>query len=998
MKTTRLSPFALRLLACAVAVALIAGATLLAARRADRILRADLLLQTRLVAHSLCPERVAKLTGTAADYTSPDYLHVHELLKWIRNATPHCRFLYLMERRPDGVVIFMIDSDPFDSKDHRPPGQTYDEAPAELHAAFAANQPIVRGPYSDCWGARVSAFVPLSDPNSAMLGMDIDAREWKQKVALRAALPTVLAAIGILLGLLAILLQRNRRNLHMRDAALCLSEQSYRSRFANNASVMLLIDPIDGAILDANAVAAEFYGYPREHLLSMNITDINTLPAPVVRQAMASIPQKLGWQFEFQHRLADGSVREVEVSSSAIQLGPRKFLHSIIHDITVRKQAEATRRESEAKYRRLIDNSQDVIYTLSVEGIFQFVSPAWTALLGHPVDQVVGQPFQSFVHPDDRPGCMIFLNSVTETGQPQSGVEYRVRHADGSWRWHTTSAVLLRDETGTVVGLEGTARDVTLQKQVTERIRVLLDEANQSRRAMLGIIEDEARSKAELERLAMAINQVAETVVVTDAQGRIQYVNPAFETVTGYSRQEALGQNPRILKSGKHDAEFYRRMWALLTAGETWSGHLVNKRKDGTLYEADATISPVRDASGAIVNYVAAKRDVTREVQLQAQLQQAQKMESVGRLAGGVAHDFNNLLMGLMGYAAMCREQIEPGHPIREYLDEITSSAQRSASMVRQLLAFARKQTISPKILDINRTVEGMLNLLRQLIGEDIKLAWKPGAGMLPVRLDPSQVDQILANLCVNARDAIAGVGTVTVETGSIVVDAAYCATHPESLPGAYVFLAVSDDGCGMDKQTLALVFEPFFTTKGVGKGTGLGLATVYGIVKQNNGFVHVASEPGQGSTFTIHLPQTEAASVATTVNSQAELPRGRGETILLVDDEKSVRVTCGQFLKFLNYIVLTAATPGEALNMIDRHPGDIHALLTDVVMPEMDGGQLAKRIAAVKPGIKVLFMSGYTPDVVAERSLLGAGEHFITKPFTRDDLAYKMREILQPH
>jgi PAS domain S-box-containing protein len=998
MNPPRPSPFAIRLLAGAVAVALIAGATLFAARRADRLLRADLLLQARLVAITLCPEHVAKLTGTAADYTSLNYLHVHELLMRVRGTTPQCRFLYLMKRRPDGVVIFTSDSDPFDSKDHSPPGQTYDEAPAELHAAFAANQPIVRGPYVDRWGTWVSAFVPLSDPKSTMLGMDIDARDWKQKVALRADLPAGLTAIAILFGLLALLLQQSRRKLHVREAALRLSEQSYRSQFASNSSVMvmLLIDPVDGAILDANAAATEFYGYPREQLLSMHITDINTLPAPLVRQAMASIPQKLGRQFEFAHRLADGSVREVEVSSSQIQLGQRNILHSIIHDITVRKRAEAALELSEKHFRRLIENSHDIIYTLTAEGIFQFVSPAWTALLGHPVDQVVGQPFQPFVHPDDLPGCMVFLKSVLKKGQPQSGVEYRVRHADGSWRWHTSSAVPLRDETGTVVGLEGTASDVTLQKQATERIRVLLDDANQSRRAMLGIIEDEARAKADLERLAMAINQAAETVEVTDAQGLIQFVNPAFERVTGYSRQEALGQNPRILKSGKHDAEFYRGMWATLTAGQSWSGHLVNKRKDGKLFEEEATISPVFDRTGTVVNYVAVKRDVTREVQLQAQLQQAQKMESVGRLAGGVAHDFNNLLMGIMNYTELCRDAIAPDHPSRGWLDEIMHVAERSAEITRQLLAFARKQTIAPRVLDFNDALEGMIKLLRRLIGEDISLAWLPGQNVPPVKIDPSQVDQILANLFVNARDAIAGVGKVTLETGSVAVDAAFCAGHPDAIPGTYVFLAVSDDGCGMDQETLAQIFEPFFTTKGVGKGTGLGLATVYGIVKQNNGLIDVTSEPGKGSTFKIYLPEIAAEPVATTGASKAEAPRGRGETILLVEDEKSLRVTCGWFMEALGYKVLVAETPGEALKMTARHPGDIHVLLTDVVMPGMDGRQLAQRISAVKPGVKVLFMSGYTADVIAQRGVLEEGLQFLSKPFTRDALAHKLRQVIE--
>ena len=370
-------------------------------------------------------------------------------------------------------------------------------------------------------------------------------------------------------------------------------------------------------------------------------------------------------------------------------------------------------------------------------------------------------------------------------------------------------------------------------------------------------------------------------------------------------------------------------------------------------------------------------------------------MEAVGCLAGGVAHDFNNLLMGIMGYTELCRSKIATDHPIREYLDEITHGAERSAELTRQLLAFARKQTIAPMVLDINDAVDSMLKLLRRLIGEDVKLVWRPGAGLRPVKLDPSQVDQVLANLCVNSRDAIAGVGEITLETGNITIDPEYCAAHPEAIPGAYVFLAVSDNGSGMDAETLAQVFEPFFTTKGLGKGTGLGLATVYGIVKQNHGFIYAFSEPGKGTTFKICLPAIAEEAMATTVTTKAEAPRGRGETILLVEDEKSLRVTCGLFLEALGYKVLTAETPGEALKMTDKHPGDVHLLLTDVVMPGMDGRQLAERIGKIKPGVKVLFMSGYTADIIADRGVLAEGVHFLSKPFTRDDLARKVREIL---
>jgi two-component system, cell cycle sensor histidine kinase and response regulator CckA len=377
---------------------------------------------------------------------------------------------------------------------------------------------------------------------------------------------------------------------------------------------------------------------------------------------------------------------------------------------------------------------------------------------------------------------------------------------------------------------------------------------------------------------------------------------------------------------------------------------------------------------------------------------QAQKLEAVGRLAGGVAHDFNNLLMGIMGYAELCLDEIVAGHPARQWLDEIMRAAERSAEITRQLLAFARKQTIAPQVLDLNAAAAGMLNLLQRMIGEDIKLTWRPAAGLQAVKIDPSQVSQILTNLCVNARDAIAGVGKIIIETRNVVMHAADCTKHAEALPGRYACLSVSDTGSGMEKETLAQIFEPFFSTKGPGRGTGLGMATVYGIVKQNHGFVYASSEPGKGTTIKVHLPVVEAEDANVAVASHDEAPQGRGEQILLVEDERPVRVTCGLFLKSLGYQVLVADAPDTALRLATAHPGEIHLLLTDVVMPGMDGRQLAIRIREMQPHVAVLFMSGYTADVIARRGVLDAGVDFLAKPFTRGTLARRVRAVLDAH
>ncbi|MFH1981403.1 MAG: cache domain-containing protein [Pseudomonadota bacterium] len=398
----------------------------------------------------------------------------------------------------------------------------------------------------------------------------------------------------------------------------------------------------------------------------------------------------------------------------------------------------------------------------------------------------------------------------------------------------------------------------------------------------------------------------------------------------------------------------------------------------------------------AIYEDTTAKRqaEVARDA-MEKQLLQAQKMESVGRLAGGVAHDFNNMLSVILGYTEMALEQSGPDHQLHSALQEIKNAAQRSADVTRQLLAFARKQTISPKLIDLNKTVKSMLKMLQRLIGENIALVWLPASDLWPVHMDPSQIDQILANLCVNARDAIAGTGKITLETGKVSFDAAYCVDHPGFVPGDFVLLTASDDGCGMDKQIMANLFEPFFTTKDVDKGTGLGLATVYGIVKQNNGFVNVYSEPGKGTTFKIYLPRYQPTGDE--VQETAPLaPDVRGsETILLVEDESAILKMTTMMLQRLGYTVLAAATPGQASDLARKHSGQIHLLMTDVVMPEMNGLDLARRLQSVYPDLKCLFMSGYTANVIAHHGILDEGVHYIQKPFSKKDLSVKVQESL---
>jgi len=389
------------------------------------------------------------------------------------------------------------------------------------------------------------------------------------------------------------------------------------------------------------------------------------------------------------------------------------------------------------------------------------------------------------------------------------------------------------------------------------------------------------------------------------------------------------------------------------------------------------------------------KQAEAEKATLEAQLQQAKKMESVGRLAGGVAHDFNNMLGVIIGHTEFAMDQVTPGQALHADLEEIRKAAKRSADLTRQLLAFARKQTIAPKVLDLNATVDGMLTMLKRLISEDVELVWQPGAGLWPVRVDPSQVDQILANLCINARDAISGGGKVVIKTENTVFNRTACAGKPGLVPGEYVGLTVSDDGCGMDEETLSHIFEPFFTTKKAGEGTGLGLATVYGIVKQNNGWIDVSSEPDQGATFTIYLPRHMSPELASPPDVSPKPAELAHETILLVEDDRALLSLTGRMLELQGYTVLAANSPGESLRLAREHAGKINLLLTDVIMPEMNGLDLATKLREFDPYLKCLFMSGYPADVLAPHGVLDDDLRLIQKPFSRNELFEKIQEIM---
>jgi PAS domain S-box-containing protein len=480
---------------------------------------------------------------------------------------------------------------------------------------------------------------------------------------------------------------------------------------------------------------------------------------------------------------------------------------------------------------------------------------------------------------------------------------------------------------------------------------------------------------------------------------RYMEVNEIFLKTMGYKKEEVIEKISLELNTWVDPRDRERIAAQVKEMGGVRIREVQRKTRSGAVIDTLLSAEILRLEDKPVMISVTQEITVQKKTEaerekLQSQLLQAQKMESVGRLAGGVAHDFNNMLGVIQGRAELMFMGIKPADPHYEDLHEIYKAAQRSVDLTRQLLTFARKQTIAPKVLDLNDTVEGMFKMLRRLIGEDIDLVWKPGTQLWPVKVDPAQVDQILANLCVNARDAIDGTGKVTIETENVVLDQIYCSTHAGFEPGQYLMLAVSDDGRGIDKQTLENLFEPFFTTKEVGEGTGLGLATVYGIVKQNSGFINVYSEPGQGTTFKICLPQAQEAAEAKGKPIAKTIPKG-SETVLMVEDEASILRLGKTVLEKFGYKVLAAHTPRQALVTAEQYEGPIHLLVTDVVMPEMNGKELVERIEKLRPYIKVLFMSGYTVNVIVHRGIIEDNVDFLPKPFTINSLGAKVREVL---
>jgi PAS domain S-box-containing protein len=741
----------------------------------------------------------------------------------------------------------------------------------------------------------------------------------------------------------------------------------------------------NGCIVEVNQAWLNFLGYSWQEVVGMNFGELLHPDWKNQFQENFSRFKALGevQSVEFKMRKKDGSFVFVSINGRISKDSQGRFQQTncILHDITRLKQIEGKLVRSEKKWLNTIVSIPLIAISLDLRGRIVFANSHFLKLVGWSEQEVIGHDwFDMFIPDDIRDEIRQVFSKTMEKKDTLdfSNYENDIVTRTGERRTVAWSNVLSKGTHGDIIDVTCLGVDLSERKRIEEALRhytFLMKEMGKA--AKIGGWEfDPATGKGSW----------------TEEVARIHEVDPGQETSveTGLSfySDESRARITEAIEEAIATGNPYELELELTTANGT---HKWVKTIGHPYFENDKVIK-VRGSFQDITALKLADRE--REI-LQKQLIQAQKMESVGRLAGGVAHDFNNMLSVILGFSEIAICQTEKNQPIYTDLLEIQQAARHSADLTRQLLAFARKQTVSPKILDLNDTVESMLGMLRRLIGEDIELLWLPGKKLGLIKIDPSQIDQILANLCVNARDAISDTGKVIIRTSDMIVDETLQTRQADVLPGRYILLSVSDTGCGMDRQTQMQLFEPFFTTKEMGKGTGLGLASVYGIVKQNNGFIDFSSEPGEGSIFRIYLPQYGDGEESLRSNDPVTPALRGSETILLVEDEPSILRVVKRMIEALGYKVLAANSAVEAIDLARAHAGELHLLVTDVIMPEMNGRDLANALKPICPALKNLFMSGYTADVIAHHGVLDEGTVFIHKPFTPQDLAVKIREAL---
>jgi two-component system cell cycle sensor histidine kinase/response regulator CckA len=741
----------------------------------------------------------------------------------------------------------------------------------------------------------------------------------------------------------------------------------------------VVITDAQGTILWVNAAFTRMTGYSSAEAIGQNprLLKSGEHPPAFYQELWSTIALGQSWSGEMTNRRKDGSVYVEEQTITPVRDAGGNVSHFIAvkQDRTLRRRADDALRRSEQRYRLLAENISDVIglYDLGMNAVY--VSPSVQQLRGYTPDEVIAQPKMGALAPGSRDLAMRVFQEEIEIERSGRGdparsrtVEFEVLCKDGTTVWTESKLTAVRDSSGSLTGFIAVSRDITERKRVEETLR----DTSQTLRTL--------------------IDASVLAIVALDRNGRVTLWNNAATRLFGWSAQEVLGQPlPAVPEDRRAEFEAGR---VRSQAGEDVVYETHWCRKDGNLVDVLRSSAAIFSPQGELAGSMAIFVDMTERKQLEEQLRQAAKMEGIGRLAGGIAHDFNNLLTVIGGRSYLLLSQLPAGHAMRRDLLLIQQTGNRAAALTRQLLAFSRKQTLTPAVIDLNEIVSGMRTLLERVLGEDVGIIIDLDSSLGHVTADPGQLEQVVLNMAVNARDAMPEGGQLTLETRHVDVDPTYARQRVELAPGPYEVLSIGDTGVGMDAATVARVFEPFFTTKPVGKGTGLGLATAYGIVKQSGGHITVYSEPGSGTTFRIYLPRTESSESAPVAVEETAARRGT-EVVLLAEDDVNLRALTRDILASQGYTVLESRDVEDAIRIAEHQDGTIHLLLTDVVMPHMSGRALAAAVKRFRPEVKVLYTSGYTDDAIIHHGVLDPGTALLQKPFSPAALGRKVREVL---
>jgi PAS domain S-box-containing protein len=753
-------------------------------------------------------------------------------------------------------------------------------------------------------------------------------------------------------------------------------EEKYRWLVERSIQGVSIVRGDPPRVVFANMALANMLGYGVDELCAFTPEGLRGLVHPddremFFRRYRDSLTGKpVPSRYEFRAIKKDGSVGRFEIFATRMEIGGEIMIQAGFIDITERTRAEEQLAQSEEKYRAIIDNMEEGYYEVDLAGNIALFNRSFVNILGYGPEELIGMNNRNFMDGENAREVLRVFNGVYRTGESVRAFDWEIIRKDGERRIVEASVSLIRDTAGSPTGFRGIVRDVTEDKTMARRL-------------------------AESERRYHAVYDFAPLAfVLWDSKRRVTGWNKRAEEVFGWTREEVLGKDFFEFLVPGSDWPDVEEAVAHVMSGAVPS-HSINRNQTrrGEIITCEWSNTVFRGSEGNVEEILSLALDITERRRLEGELFQSRKMESIGRLAGGVAHDLNNMLTPIIGYADMLLLDAPMDEAHLDGLIQIKEAAERARDMTHQLLAFSRKQVFVMKTVDLGRAVTGFRKILRRTIREDIEIDIQVPAEACAIRTDPAQIEQILLNLAVNAQEAMPEGGALTIDVSRVTIDDEFAKRHPDASAGDHALLSIADTGCGMDGETLEHVFEPFYTTREA--GTGLGLATVYGIVRQHNGFIWASSVPGRGSTFRVYLPLTdgEPARADSTIRRRGEVRTG--ETILVVEDEEAVRALAAKILTRLGYRTLTARDGEEALEIIKRSTGHIHLVLTDVIMPKIDGGRLYREVCAMRADIKVVFMSGYTHEVIARRGIMEEGVHFIQKPFTFQTLADTIREVL---